>query len=150
MLRRTTLAVTAGAVALGGVALLTPSSAQATPSAVADSVARQADHPRLLTPPQRRELRQTGHLVVTRHTPHHGTVTVLVQRGEVTALSPTSITLRSKDGFAHSYVITAKTKVRDKGQLVSLSDLTLGERAMVVALRTPNGDDARRIGCLRT
>jgi hypothetical protein len=147
MLRRTALAVTAGAVALGGAALLVPTAADASsPEAVVSA----AQHGRrLLTPPERRELRSTGHVTVTRHTPKHGTVTVLVQRGEVTALSPTSISLKSKDGYTHSYVITAATKVREKGQPVQLSDLRVGERAMVVALHGAQGDVARRIGCLR-
>jgi hypothetical protein len=156
MFRRTAVLVTTGALALGGVALLVPSSASAQQEAagfsnqVADQVGDQGNgRARLLTPAQRRELRSTGHLTVTKHTKKHGTVTVLVQRGEVTALSPTSISLKSKDGFSHAYVITDKTKVREQGEAVELSDLKVGERAMVIALVTKSGDVARRISCIR-
>jgi hypothetical protein len=152
MFRRTAALVTTGALALGGVALLVPSPASATQDAtqVADQLDSQAQgRARLLTPAQRRELRATGHLTLTKHTKRHGTVTVLVQRGEVTALSPTAITLTSKDGFSHSYVITDRTRVREQGTTVELSDLKVGERAMVVAFTTKNGDVARRISCLR-
>ena len=156
MLRRTAALVTSGALALGGVALLAPSSASAqsdgaqVSSQLADQLGAQGNgRARLLTPAQRRELRSTGHLSITKHTPKHGTLTILVQRGEVTALSPTSISLKSKDGFSHSYVITDKTKVRDEGEAVQLSDLTVGERAMVIALVTKDGDVARRISCLQ-
>jgi hypothetical protein len=160
MRRRTVTAlVTSGALALGGVALLAPQPATASPDQAAAQLSAAVDpgnagsatgRRRLLTPAQRQQLRTTGHLTVTVHTPKHGTVTVLVQRGEVTAISPTSISLRSVDGYTHTYVVTDKTKVRERGQVVPYSELTVGEKAMVVALQTKHGDVARRIGCLRT
>ena len=150
MLRRTATAlVVTGALTLGGAALLAPQSASATPDPAASQVSDAKGHHRLLTPAQRRELRATGHLTVTRHTRKHGTVTVLVQRGEITALSATSISLRSKDGFSHSYVVTDRTKVREQGQPASYDELKVGEQVMVVALQTAKGDVARRIGCVR-
>lgn len=164
MLRRTALAATvaSGALAIGGVALVIPTGASAaSPDSVVDSAVAAVDpspdggsarpaHKRLLTDAERAQLRSTGHVSITRQTRKHGTVTVVVQRGEVMAITPTSIRLRSKDGFAHSYAITPKTKVREKGQPVDLSDLKVGERAMVVALQTTNGDVARRISCIRS
>lgn len=154
MLRRTATAlVVTGALTLGGAALLAPQTASATPDQAAAQVAAQVaaapGHSRLLNPAQRRELRTTGHVTVTRHTKKHGTVTVLVQRGEVTALSATSISLRSKDGFSHTYVVTDRTRVREQGQPASYDDLKAGEQVMVVAVPTAKGDVARRIGCVR-
>ena len=152
MFRRTAALVTTGALALGGVALLVPHPADA--SQTADQVANQLGdqgngRARLLTPAQRQELRSTGHITLTKHTKRHGDITILVQRGEVTAISATSISLRSKDGYSHTYVITDRTKVREHRQPVDLSDLKVGERAMVIAIQTPNGDVARRISCIR-
>lgn len=135
MLRRTAALATASAVALGGIALLVPTSASAVDSSVAA-----VDQDKGVRPAQRRELRQTGHTTITRETKKHGTVTVQVQRGEVTAVSPTSITLRSKDGYTHSYLVTDKTKI--KGQRASLK---VGARAQVVAVQ----DEARRIRFLK-
>ena len=151
---RTTVLLSAGALTVAGAALLMPSPASASASASPEALVAAADttaagHARLLTPAQRRELRSTGHIVISKHTAKHGTVTVLVQRGEVLAVSASSISVKSKDGYTHSYAITPKTKVREQGQPVDLSDVKVGERAMVVALRTKDGDVARRIGCLR-
>lgn len=148
MFRRTALAVTAGALALGGAALLVPSPADAASPDAVVAAADKGGH-RLLTPEQRQVLRTAGHLSVTKQTRKHGTVTVLVQRGEVTSVSPTSISLTSKDGFSHSYVISDKTKVREQRRTVKLTDVIVGQRAMVIALQTKDGDVARRISCLR-
>lgn len=142
MLRRTAALATAGALALGGVALLVPSTASATQ----ESVAAQAERGKLLKPAERRELRQSGHATVTRETKKHGTVTVQVQRGVVTGVSPTSITVKSKDGYEHSYALTGKTKVRsNKATVAAASDLKVGAKAQVIAVK----DEARRIRFLK-
>ncbi len=140
MLRRTAILATTGALALGGVAVLVPTSA----SASQDSVAQVAKG-KLITAENRQELRQTGHTTITRQTKKHGTVTVVVQRGEVTAVSPTSISLTSKDGYAHTYAITDKTKVKQRRVTVDLADLKVGARAQVIAVK----DTARRITFLK-
>ena len=128
MNRRTVTAVIAsGALGLGGVALLVPQPASAADQAVSNVSASVDDRGtvtgrhKLLNPAQRQELRSTGHLTLTVHTKKHGTVTVVVQRGEVTALSPTSISLRSKDGWTPTYVVTDKTRVREHRQPVDYS-----------------------------
>jgi hypothetical protein len=147
MFRRTAALVASGAVALGGVALLAPHPASAADRVVAslgDQAAGKGPG-RLMDRADRQELRKTGHVTVTRDTKKHGTVTVLVQVGEITTISPTSVTLTSKDGYIHSYVLTAKTKVKQKGANVSPSDVKVGQKALVVALRTKDGDDARRL-----
>lgn len=92
-------------------------------------------------------LRSTGHLEIVRQTKRRGAVTILVQRGEITALSAASISLKSKDGFAHTYVIGAKTKVRERREPVAIADLKVGERAMVIARRTDAGDVVQRVSC---
>src|SRR5689334_22396021 len=154
MSTRLVVIAAATAVAAGGaVAVLAPTSASATPDSVV--TAAMADvgttapgmgmHRRLLTREQRQQLRRTGHLTVTKDTRKHGTVTVAIQPGEATAGSTTSITLTSRDGYAHSYVITDKTKVRVRRQPAALSDVVVGSKADVIALVTPDGDQARRI-----
>ena len=45
-----------------------------------------------------------------------GPVTHQAVRGEVTALSATSITVRSEDGFALTYAVTADTTVRSRAK----------------------------------
>lgn len=147
MFRRTAALVASGAVALGGVALLVPHPASAAEQVVT-SLGVQAQgkgHGKLLDRAQRRELGQSGHVTISRDTKKHGTVTVLVQAGDVTAVSPTSVTLRSKDGYTHSYTLTAQTKVREKGAKVALSAVKVGQKALAVALQTKDGDNARRL-----
>ncbi len=142
---RTALAATAGTAVLVGAGLAAGTATSA--SASTPSVAT-AKH-QLLDPQQRAELRRTGHVTVVRHTAKRGDVTILVQRGVVLHVDATSLTLRSRDGMSHTYVIGPKTKVVEKRVQVSVADLHAGERAMVVAVQTPRGDVARRISCLR-
>ena len=159
---RTRLAITAAATAFAagavGTALLAAPSPTSSAGTSTDAVLAAAEtdtttaadgpmrkHKRLLTQEQRQQLRTTGHLTVTKDTKKHGTITLAIQLGEVTAVSPTSITLTSKDGYTHSYSITDKTKVRMRRQPADLSDVTVGAKAAVIALVTPGGDNARRI-----
>lgn len=155
--RLAVLTVAAAISAGGAVAVLVPTTADAT-APTADSVvsALQADsgvaapemgrrHKRLLTPEQRQQLRQSGHLVLTKDTKRFGTITIAVQLGEVSDITATSITLTSKDGYSHTYAITDKTKVRVRRQPAAVSDIALHSKAAVIALVTPTGDNARRI-----
>ena len=145
---RTALAATTGFAVLTGAGLVAGTAASASASSRSVPHAATGKH-QLLTADQRAQLRRTGHVTTVRHTAKHGDVTVLVQRGVVVDVSATSITLRSKDGYPHTYVINAKTKVVERRARVSVADLHAGERAMVVAVQTPKGDVARRISCLR-
>lgn len=146
---RTALFATAGALALTATGLAAGGLGTANADPARAAATSTAAHARGLTPQQRATLRSTGHLSVVRQTRKHGAVTVLVQRGVIEAVKATSITLRSKDGYEHSYVISAVTKVRERRQPVAVGALHTGERAMVVAVTTPGGDVARRIACLR-
>lgn len=67
-----------------------------------------------------------------------GTVTEFVQRGTVTAVSATSISLKSSDGFSRTYVVTSATSV-DHGR-AQISDIAAGDVAGVLA--TVSGDTA--------
>lgn len=67
------------------------------------------------------------------------TVTADVQRGAVTAVSSTSLTMRSLDGFSQTYAITPQTKVRSMGKQLSIGDVKTGERAFVIAIKRSDG-----------
>jgi hypothetical protein len=103
---------------------------------------------RLISAEDRAKLRAQGHVEVVKHTRRRGDVTIELQRGEITAVTATSITLRSKDGYSHTYTVTSATKVRERRSQIAIGDLSVGERAMVVAVRTNGGDIARRIACV--
>lgn len=60
-----------------------------------------------------------------------GTTVVDVQRGEVTAASATSVTVKSTDGFTATYAIGEDTVVRRDRSTVGGADLVVGDNAMV-------------------
>jgi hypothetical protein len=76
--------------------------------------------------------------------PDGGFQTHATQAGEVTAVSSSSITLKSEDGFTRTYAVNADTKVRpatdegiggiDKGETVHVMALVEGDTARAVAV----------------
>ena len=59
------------------------------------------------------------------------TVLVHYERGEITALSDTSITVKGRDGKSATFTVTPDTRVRVKRRLATISDLEVGDRVMV-------------------
>lgn len=70
-----------------------------------------------------------------------GYQTIDVQTGQVTAVSSTSITLKSSDGFTHSYVITSSTLV--DAQRDGIGSVKVGNQASVQA--TVSGSTATAV-----
>lgn len=60
-----------------------------------------------------------------------GTRSVLVQRGEVTAVSADEMTVKSPDGFQATWDLTDATKVRSDGKKGDASDLATGDKVGV-------------------
>jgi hypothetical protein len=63
-------------------------------------------------------------------------VTRVVQHGSVTAVSATSISLKSEDGFTGTYAVNADTKVRLGGDNGAISGVKTGNDAWVIATRS--------------
>jgi|SRR6266536_4956583 len=79
-----------------------------------------------------------------------GTRTLLYVRGEITALSASSLTVTISDGSRASFAISAATRVREKGKDIKATDLSTGDRAMVFGFRNADGTyTARLIRCVR-
>jgi hypothetical protein len=139
MTRRMKIGLVAGSVVLalagigGGVAFAAGGSTPsvATPAASAThhkaGLARRAEH---------------GELTVRAG---KGTQVVDVQRGQVTAVSPTSVTVRSKDGFSATYVVGSSSKVRAAKKAASISAVKTGDRVGVVAVRSGGVVTVRRL-----
>jgi len=70
-----------------------------------------------------------------------GDRTLDVQRGAVTAVSPTSITVKSQDGYTHSYAVNQTTRVRSGKARGSIGDVHSGDEVFVVG----SAGDALRI-----
>ena len=62
-----------------------------------------------------------------------GDRTVDLQRGTVSSVSPTSISVTSPDRFAGVYTVDSSTKVRTRAGLVSISSVHQGDKVFVVA-----------------
>jgi hypothetical protein len=79
-----------------------------------------------------------------------GTRTLLYVRGEITALSASSVTVTLSDGTRASLAVAPTTRVREKGRDIKPADLSTGDRAMVFGLRNPDGSyTATLIRCVR-
>jgi hypothetical protein len=63
-----------------------------------------------------------------------------IQRGTVQAITPTSITVRSADGFVGTYTLDGQTKVRKDKKPSSINQVTTNDRVRVLA--TVNGPAA--------
>ena len=74
-----------------------------------------------------------------------GTETIAVQRGELTAASPSSVTVRSTDGFTATYALNAETAVRVDGAISSVAALTPGEQVRVEGVVVGAATTARHI-----
>ncbi|MDQ6650872.1 MAG: hypothetical protein M3Z02_12265 [Actinomycetota bacterium] len=74
-----------------------------------------------------------------------GVRTMSVQRGEVTAVNDTAITITSTDGVSGTYLLTADTKIRKDGAVVAVGTLKRGEQAGVVALDADGKKTARAV-----
>jgi hypothetical protein len=75
--------------------------------------------------------------------PGGGYQTVDIQNGDVTAVSNASITLKSSDGFTHSYAIVGSTMV--DAQRGGISSVKVGNQALVLATVSGNTATAANI-----
>jgi hypothetical protein len=85
-----------------------------------------------------------GQIVVAK--PGGGYQTLDFQRGTVTAVSGTSITLKSADGFTRSYAVTSSTLV--DAQRSGIGSVKAGHQVAVSAVQSGSGATARSIADL--
>jgi hypothetical protein len=75
------------------------------------------------------------------------TVEIRTQKGIITAVSATSITLKSPGNYVQTYKIDADTKVREKRQPSTVGDLKTGEMANIHAVKSGEDYVAKLINC---
>lgn len=141
MTKRTKVTLVAGAVGLalagigGGVAFASSGTPTVTPTAApAPAVPSHA----------RRWVSRVEHGEFTVRT-RQGDRTVDVQRGQVTAVSPTSVTVRSGDGFTRSYAVTSASRIRDQKHRATIGAVHDGDHVAVLATRSGGQDTVRRM-----
>jgi ABC-type transport system substrate-binding protein len=118
---------------------VTLSDPQAAPTATPGQDRRELRHKRL-----RYAFRNTLHAEAVVQT-DEGTKTVVAQRGTVTAVNGTSITVKSTDGFTLTWTISDKTTVivkRVKGQI---GDVSVGTQVGVAGAKDGNATNARLV-----
>lgn len=74
-------------------------------------------------------------------------VEIRTQKGIITAVSATSITLKSPGNYEQTYKIDANTKVREKRQPSTVGDLKTGEMANIHAVKSGADYVAKLINC---
>ena len=133
--------VATGVIGTAGVAAATaPSSAAPTPSA-----SEQAPAPAGTAKERRHALRVRG---------MHGEwvvkgkdgkpVTLVSIRGTVTAVGPTSVTVKAEDGYTATYTANADTRVRG-ADVDAITDVKVGDRGAVVGVKDGETLTARRV-----
>jgi hypothetical protein len=100
----------------------------------------QTAHPAAGKAGRRRLLRRLEHGSLTLRR-KSATVTVDLQKGIVSDVSPTSVTVTSRDGFKTTYDVTSASKVRAKGKKSSINAVKDGNGVLVIAA----GGDVRRL-----
>ena len=124
------------ALAGGGTAIaLADTSTPPTPSAPSSAPARAS--PGGEGPPS--PSRAGPSTVRSSCTARAGDRTVDVQRGIVTAASPTSVTVRSTDGFTQTYAFAPTSKVRKQKAASQPSAVAVNDRVGLVAARGAQG-----------
>jgi hypothetical protein len=152
---KTTMVAGAAIVALvgigGGVAFATsgsPAPNSTLTAATMASTTTSGATPTTAAKPHRkgrRLLARAEHAVVTVRT-KTGTEVIDLQRGQVTAISPTSVTVKSTDGFSATYAVTSTTKARKTGQPSDIGNVTDGDRVLVRATQSGSTATATWIG----
>jgi hypothetical protein len=74
--------------------------------------------------------------------------TLVTQRGTVTEATDTKLTVRSEDGYEHSYTLTGDTKIHaaaQKGTALTPGDLKAGDEVAVRAQRSGSTDAAEQV-----
>jgi hypothetical protein len=74
-----------------------------------------------------------------------GTKTVVVQRGEVTAITDTSVTVKSTDGFTLTWTFSDQLRVFERRNRIQPSDVTPGAKIGLAGEKTGGNPVARLI-----
>ncbi|HST65248.1 MAG TPA: hypothetical protein VLM05_08675 [Mycobacteriales bacterium] len=71
-------------------------------------------------------------------------VTLVTIRGQVTAVGPTSVTVKAEDGFTTTFVANADTKVRG-ADVTKIADVKVGAKGAVLGVKSGNTTTARTV-----
>lgn len=73
-----------------------------------------------------------------------GFVTFVTVKGQVTAVSPTSVTVKAEDGYTATFAIGGETKVRGK-DVDAIADVKVGDAGVAIGVKGSSGITARTV-----
>ena len=148
MVKRTKTVIAGGALALAlagtgaGIALAQTTTTPAAPSTSTGSGAHAGkDH----AGKHHAGLKAVEHGELTVHT-KTGDKVVDVQRGVITAVDATSVTVKSTDGYSATYTLDPATKVHKDKKAATAGDVAVNDRVRLEATKTATSDTVTRIG----
>ena len=74
--------------------------------------------------------------------------TIRYERGQVTSVGSASVTVKTADGVSTTFAVTAQTRLRAAGRVITLSQLHAGDRAMVFATEENGSFTAYLVRCV--
>jgi hypothetical protein len=74
--------------------------------------------------------------------PDNTTMTVHFERGELTAASATSVTVKGADGVSTTFAIGSDTRIRSQGKAIEAGALKSGDLVLAVGTASSSGYDA--------
>jgi hypothetical protein len=136
-------------VSAGGAALAAQSATSTTQAPSATRTADKANKARAGAPGHRVGWRQALgrrvlHGEVTVQTPE-GVKTLVMARGQVTALSKDAVTVKSSDGVETSFAIDGDTRFGFRNQPAPSAELKVGEDALVAGEQSGDRPTARQV-----
>lgn len=148
MMKRTKIGLVAGVAALamagigGGIAFAADSGSTTTTPAAPASPASPSPHGHHGARGVRGGAMEHGELTVRTST---GDQVIDVQRGQVSAVSATSVTVRSTDGFTATYTVGSASKVRVQKNASTIANVHTGDNVAVAATKSGNTNTLRRL-----
>jgi hypothetical protein len=153
-----TAALAAGGIGAGLAYADTPTGGEPTTRPTVTATSNPADTTPTTEPSDKRDQNRDRRGPVRRHLRFmaralHGEVTlagekhqvIAFQRGTVEEASSTSVTVKSKDGFVETYLLSDDTKVREDRHDATVSDIDAADRVLVVATKEDSSLNARRV-----
>lgn len=129
------LVITAGGIAYAESSLGTTTTASTNVSTAASTTARTHAH-------GLRARALHGEFVVQTK---KGFVTLVLARGTVTAVSSTSISVKSADGVTTTFAVTSKTRVRQNGEKSDIGAVHDGDMVGVLGTKGADGSLTARV-----
>ena len=146
MMKRSKIALVAGAAALamagigGGIAFAADSGPATTPTS--PSATPPSPHAHHGARHSQGRMMEHGELTVRTAT---GDQVIDVQRGQVSAVSATSVTVRSADGFTATYTVGSASKVRVQKNTSTIANVHTGDNVGVAATKNGNASTLLRL-----